>query len=77
MKHKPTEKTTITLPAALYHKLRSEAHKQGLSLPDFIQKKIKLEPSSPTPLAKLPLKELIQQTTPNTSTPDSRLDFFS
>ena len=77
MKHEPTEKTTITLPAALYHKLRSDAHKQGLSLPDFIQKKIKLEPSSPTPLAKLPLKELIEQTAPTTSPPDSRLDFFS
>jgi len=77
MNNKPTEKTTITLPAALYHKLRSEAHKQGLSLPEFIQNKIKLEPSQPTPLAKLPLKQLIQQTTPDSSTPDSRLDFFS
>jgi len=77
MNNKPTEKTTITLPAALYHKLRSEAHKQGLSLPEFIQNKIKLEPSQPTPLAKLPLKQLIQQTTPDSSTPDARLDFFS
>jgi len=77
MNNKPTEKTTITLPAALYHKLRSEAHKQGLSLPEFIQNKIKLEPSQPTPLAKLPLNQLIQQTTPDSSTPDSRLDFFS
>ena len=77
MNNKPTEKTTITLPAALYHKLRSEAHKQGLSLPEFIQNKIKLEPSQPTPLAKLPLNQLIQQTTPDSSTPDARLDFFS
>ena len=77
MKKKHTEKTTITLPAALYHKLRSEAHKQGLSLPEFIQNKIKLEPSEPTPLAKLPLKQLIRQTTPESATADSRLDFFS
>ena len=77
MKQEATTKKTITLPAALYHKLRNEAHKQGLSLPEFIQNKIKLEPSQPTPLAKLPLKQLIQQTTPESSSPDARLDFFS
>lgn len=77
MKPEHTEKITITLPSALYHTLRDQAYKQGVSLPEFIQKKIKLRPSEPTPLADLPLKELIQQTTPKSATPDSRLDFFS
>ena len=77
MKQEATEKTTITLPASLYHKLRSQAYKQGLSLPEFIQEHIQLEPSKPAPLAQLSLKQLIKQTTPKSTNPDSRLDFFS
>jgi hypothetical protein len=77
MNNKPTEKKTITLPASLYHKLRNQAYKQGLSLPEFIQERIQLEPSKPTPLAQLSLKQLIEQTTPKSTNPDSRLDFFS
>ncbi|MBT8044914.1 MAG: hypothetical protein KJO79_08180 [Verrucomicrobiae bacterium] len=77
MKIKPEEKTTITLPSALYHHLRYQAQQQELSLPEFIQKKVQLRPSKPTPLAQLPLKQIIQATTPKTAAPDSRLDFFS
>lgn len=77
MNDDPTKKITITLPSAVYHQLRNQAYKQGLSLPEFIQKKVKLRPSEPNPMARLPLKKLIQQTTPKTSDPDARLDFFS
>ncbi|MCP5538454.1 MAG: hypothetical protein H7A51_19750 [Akkermansiaceae bacterium] len=77
MKAEPTEKITITLPHTLYHSLRNQAYKQGVSLPEFIQRKVQLRPSEPSPLAHLPLKKLIQQTTPETTNPDARLDFFS
>ncbi len=77
MNSEPTEKITITLPCALYHTLRNQAYGKGISLPEFIQRKIKLRPSELNPLADLPLKDIIQQTTPHSSHPDSRLDFFS
>jgi len=77
MKDKATEKITIILPCSLYHTLRNQAYKQGLSLPEFIQRKIQLRPSESSPLADLPLKKLIEQTTPDVAPTDSRLDFFS
>ncbi len=77
MNNEPTRKITLTLPNNLYHTLRNQAHKQGLSLPDFIQKKIQLRPSPPSTLSTLPLKELIAQTSPPSTHPDERLDFFA
>lgn len=77
MKDEPTEKLTITLPQALYHALRNQAYKQGLSLPEFIQKKIQLRPADTTALAALPLKELIEKTTPASLPTDSRIDFYA
>ena len=77
MKNEPAKKITVNLPDALYHRLRNEAHQQNLSLPEFIKKKVDLKPMKPTPLAKLPLKDLLAQTTPRFSHPDSRIDFFS
>jgi len=77
MKCPNIEKVAITLPSPLYHKLRKKARQQGLSLPEFIQKKIKLEPSELSALASLPLKQLIRQTRPESTSPEARLDFFS
>ena len=77
MKNEPTEKLTITLPQSLYHALRNQAHKQGVSLPEFVQKKIRLRPADAAALAELPLKDLIARTTPETQNPDSRLDFYA
>lgn len=77
MKEQADQKITITLPASLYHKLRAQAHQQGLSLPGMIQKKIALKPSEASNLADLSVKEMIQQTAPQYHQPESRLDFFS
>lgn len=77
MKPKSTEKITITLPSALYHQLRNEAHRQGITLPEIIRKKVQLQPSEPSSLAKLPLSEIIAQTTPKPMSPEARLDFYS
>jgi len=77
MNNEPTHKITLTLPSSLYHALRNQAYAQNISLPEFIQKKIKLSPSEPSSFADLPLKELIAKTTPHSHHPDSRLDFFS
>lgn len=77
MKKQTCGKITITLPASVYHKLRHEARRQGLSLPEFVRSKITLQPSGPTELAKLPLKQIIRETAPEPGGPDSRLDFFS
>jgi len=77
MKEQPDQKITITLPASVYHKLRQQAHQQGLSLPAIIQKKITLKPSHENNLAQLSVKQMIQQTAPKYHGPESRLDFFS
>ncbi|MBT8036799.1 MAG: hypothetical protein KJO21_04570 [Verrucomicrobiae bacterium] len=76
MKNETTEKLTITLPSSLYHSLRNKAHKQAISLPEFIQKKIQLRPNDTAALAELPLKELIEKTTPTSLNADARIDFY-
>ena len=77
MKPEGTQKITITLPHAVYHRLRNEAQRQKLSLPELVNKKIQLRSSQPTPLATLPLKEILAITTPEAIFPEARLDFFS
>jgi len=77
MKHEGTQKITITLPHAVYHRLRNEAQRQKISLPELVNKKIQLRPSQPAPLATLPLKEILAITTPVAVSQDARLDFFS
>lgn len=77
MNKKTDQKITLTLPAALYHNLRKQAYQQGVSLPAIIRKKIELQPSETSRLAKLSVKEIIQHTAPKYQEPESRLDFFS
>ena len=77
MKNEPAKKITLTLPGALYHRLRDEAYQQNLSLPEFIKKQVDIKPAKPTPLEELHLKDLLAQTTPQFLHPDSRIDFFS
>jgi|GEM_PF-1842487 hypothetical protein len=77
MKSEGTQKITITLPHAVYHRLRNEAKRQKLSLPELVHKKIQLRPSQPAPLAILPLKEILAITAPEAINPEARLDFFS
>jgi len=67
-----TEKITITLPTSLYYSLRNQAKKQNLSLPEFIEKRIKLQPSNPS-LSTLPLNQLLKTTAPKRKNP---LDFY-
>lgn len=78
MKHESTERITLTLPSSLYHALRSQAYRQGVSLPEFIKKKVELQPSSSSDLASLPLKDLIRKTEPKqvSGSPDSCIDFY-
>mgnify|MGYP006945907569 len=79
MNHQTAEKITIHLPHVVYRALRSQAHRQNLSLPEFIQQKIKLKPLEPPVhghLSGLPLREILEQTTPVGMDPDERLDFF-
>lgn len=83
MNQKPDQKITLSLPHSLYHQLRNEAHRRNLSLPEFIQKKIQLQPgplNQPTnaaTLGELPLKEILARTAPLTMSADERLDFYS
>ena len=83
MKNEATRKIIITLPQSVYHSLRGEAHKQNVSLPEFIKKKVQLRPAKTQPavdlrnLADLPLKKILAITAPKMNHPDERIDFFS
>jgi len=77
MNQEPSTKITLSLPSGVYHRLRNEAHRQNISLPEMIRKKIEIKPIEPSTLAELSLKEIIQRTTPQSSSPDTRIDFFS
>jgi len=77
MKPEKSKKITITLPHAVYHRLRKEAHQQQLSLPEFVKNKVQLRPGQATPLAELPLKDILTITAPASIPPDARIDFFS
>lgn len=68
------DKIIIELPTALYHLLRNEAKRQGVDLPPFIRKRIELMPADEAELARLPLREIMARTEPET--PVDRLDFF-
>lgn len=81
--NEPTEKITVSLPYSVYHILRSQAHQQNVSLPEFIQRKIQLKPAvepvikmNVASLAELPLREILAKTKPVGFAPDERLDFF-
>lgn len=84
MKHDDaSEKITVCLPHSVYHALRNQAYSQGLSLPEFIRKKVDLKPSkkpevltNTESLAALPLREILDKTRPVGFHPDERLDFF-
>ena len=77
MKSEGTQKITITLPHAVYHQLRNEAQRQGVSLPEFIKQKVHLKPSQASPLANLPVQKILEITAPDFRHPDERIDFFS
>ena len=77
------QKITITLPESVYLSLRREAHRQNISLPEFVKRAVQLRPKkSPTEnalkgLADLPLEKLLAITKPKICHPDERIDFFS
>lgn len=75
MSERDSEQITIELPRRLYHVLRREAKRQGVELPDFVKRKIKLKPSEVKGLAKLPLSEILARTAPIGG--EDRLDFFT
>ena len=77
MNNDHSHKVTITLPQSVYHRLRNEANRKGISLPEFIKKKVQLEAKEASPLANLPIKQILAATAPDLRHPDERIDFFS
>ncbi len=83
MNDESTKQLTLTIPTALYHTLRNEAYRQGVSLPDVIKSRVQLRPSTDAAsfarLASLPLSEIMSRTEPSavTSHPDACIDFYA
>lgn len=72
-----TQAIHLRLPPKLCQDLENEAQQQQLSLADLIRKRIENNHPSPTPLARLPLGDILQRTRPAQLKPDQRLDFYS